>query len=264
VRKVIDMKRLTTIIVGLSACVAVARANQEPSAAGIVQKVLLADPWGLSGAEVSARALLIDKKGSQSEIAFGAKSKQHSPPLTKSILRFSAPSELAGAGFLQIQRSDGDDDRFLFLPELKRSRRVSGTLRSGAFMGTDFTFADLDRRDLRESSASLRGRETIGKYSCYVVDVVSKRDDSPYSHVEISVREDNFLPLRMKMYDHARVLFKTFEAQEVKRVSGAWFISKSKMLNHLQKHSTELVLEKIEVKSDFPDDEFTVRALEKS
>ena len=92
------------------------------SAAEIVANVLESDPWGLNGAEVTASAILTDKRGSKRTLSFVAASKRHDPPLSKSLVRFSAPPDLAGAGFLQIQRRDADDDRFLFLPALKRAR----------------------------------------------------------------------------------------------------------------------------------------------
>jgi hypothetical protein len=248
----------------LVAQLAVAHATaQIADADEILKRVLQSDPWGLSGAEVEARLTLTDKSGAKSTLVYSGKSLQYDPPLSKGIVRFSAPPDLAGAAFLQIQKKSGDDERFLYLPELKRSRRIAGSLRSGAFMGTDFSFADLDRRDLRDSGATLKGKETIAKWPCYVIDIKPKAADSEYSHVEMWVREDNFLPLRMKMYDRAQHHLKTFEAVETKRVSGSWFISKSRMVNHLQKHSTELSLEQIAVKPAFSEDEFSVRALEK-
>jgi hypothetical protein len=229
----------------------------------IVIRVLESDPWGLSGASVSAHATLTDKRGAKSDLAFVAKSKRYQPLLSKSVVRFSAPPDLAGAGFLQIQKSDGDDDRYLFLPDLKRSRRISGNLRGNSFMGTDFSFADLDRHDLRDSDSRLDGEEAVGQWPCYVVDVLPKRDDAQYSHLEMWIRKDNFLPLRMKMFDKAGVLSKTLEALEVRRVSGHWFISKSRMKDEQHDHTTELVLDDIDVVTDVSDDEFTVRALEK-
>ena len=234
-----------------------------PSPTEILGKVLASDPWGLTGAEVTASAVVTDKRGTKRALSFTAASKQHEPPLAKSIVRFSAPPDLAGAGFLQIQQKSGDDDRFLFLPALKRSRRISGNLRSSAFMGTDFSFADLDRRDLRDSESKQIGTEKIGSSTCYVVDVIPRRDDSQYSHVELWVRSDNFLTLRMKMYDKANVHVKTFEAQEIRRVKGSWFVSKSLMTDHKNSHSTLLVLQKIVVGAVIPDEEFTVRALER-
>jgi hypothetical protein len=241
----------------------VASADSSLSAPDIVGKVLDSDPWGLNGAAIVAHATLTDRRGAKSDLAFVSKSKRYDPPLSKSIVRFSAPPDLAGAGFLQVQKRDGDDDRYLFLPELKRSRRISGNLRANSFMGTDFSFADLDRRDMRESDSRLTGDEPIGRWPCYVVDVRPRREDAQYSHIATWVRKDNYLSLRTRMYDKAGALSKTFEALEVKRVSGHWFISKSRMQDVLHEHTTELVLDDIEVKSDIDDDEFTVRALER-
>lgn len=233
------------------------------SAGEVVQHVLDSDPWGLTKGEIKASAVLTDKRGTKRELAFVAAARRHDPPLSKSIVRFSAPPDLAGAGFLQIQHRDGDDDRYLFLPALKRSRRISGNLRGSTFMGTDFSFADLDRRDLRNSQARMIGREKVGSASCYVVDVIPRQGDSQYSHMELWVRADNFLTLRSKMYDKANVLMKTFEAREVRRVSGSWFVSKSMMTDHKHDHTTLLTLHSIMVDVDIPDEEFTVRALEK-
>lgn len=234
-----------------------------PSGAELVRSVLASDPWGLTGAEVKANVILTDKRGSKRALSFVAASKRYDPPLSKSIVRFSAPPDLAGAGFLQIQKKDGDDDRFLFLPALKRSRRISGNLRSSAFMGTDFTFADLDRRDLRDSDATVQGSEKLGSSSCYILNVVPRRDDTQYSHIELWVRKDNFLTLRMKMYDKANAQIKTFDAQEIRRISGNWFVSKSLMTDHRTGHTTLLALESIVVNAVIPDEEFSVRALER-
>lgn len=239
-----------------------ARSADAPSPADLVQKVLDNDPWGLSGATVKATITLTDRNGKQRKLSFTAHSRRHDPPFSKSIVRFTAPPDLAGAGFLQVQSRSADDDRFLFLPELKRSRRISGSLRSSSFMGTDFSFADLDRRDLREGTPSSKGEESIGNFPCHKVDVVPKRNDSPYSHLELWIRKDNFLPLKMMLFDKSDVAMKEFRSLEVRRVSGQWFISKSKMTNLRDKQVTDLDLEQIVVE-DVADDAFTVRELEK-
>lgn len=240
-----------------------AQAQSGPNANQILTRVLESDPLGLNGAEIRALVTLTDKRGSTRKLSFVAASKMHDPPLAKSIVRFSSPPDLAGAGFLQVQRRDGDDDRYLFLPALRRSRRISGSLRSSAFMGTDFSFADLDRRDLRDSDAKLLGTEQIGPATCYVIDVVPRRNDAQYSHIELWVRKDNFLTLRTKMYDKSNMHAKTFDAREIRRVSGNWFVSKSVMTDHKNKHTTQLELQSIVVNAALPDEDFTVRALEK-
>ena len=130
-------------------------------------------------------------------------------------------------------------------------------------MGTDFSFADLDRRDLRDSQARQLADEKIGAIACYVLDVVPRRDDAQYSHLELWVRKDSFLTLRTKMYDKSNMHTKTFGAREVRRVSGNWFISKSVMTDHKNHHSTSLELHNIVVNTQLPDEEFSVRALER-
>jgi outer membrane lipoprotein-sorting protein len=258
------MNTRSWIVVAVCLVAGPARADSTPSPETIMAHFLEWDPFGLSGASVSARAILTDKSGAKSELAFSERSKRLGPGIAESLVRFTAPPDLAGAGFLQIQKNDGDDDRSLYLPDLKRSRRISGSLRASAFMGTDLSYADLDRRDLRDSTATLTGSETIGKYDCFVVDAVPKRADSQYSHAELWIRKDNYVPLQMKFYDHSKTLLKVFTAFEVKRVSGQWFVSRSRMTNVQQNHTTDLTLEQISTTDPIADDEFTVRALEKS
>lgn len=259
-KKLAALSAVATFTVLLGAQVA---SGAGPSAQVVINKLVDADPWGMGGTTLKAHAKLTDKRGAVSELAFTARSRRHDAPFSKSMVRFTAPADLAGAGFLQIQNRSSDDDRFLFLPELKRSRRISGNLRGNSFMGTDFSFADLDRRDFRESTASSKGEEPIGKYPCFHISAAPSRSDSPYSRIEIWVRTDNYLPLKMEMYDHAKVHVKTFTAQEVRQVSGHWYITKSRMVDHAQSHTTELVIDTITPTNDIADDEFTVRNLEK-
>lgn len=257
-RKLMRALVLLAIPLGLTA-----GAPAGETADSIVAKLLDGDPWGMGGAELSARLTLKDKSGSTQSLAFSARSRKHDAPFAKSLVRFTAPADLAGAGFLQVQNRNGDDDRYLFLPEIKRARRISGNLRANSFMGTDFSFADMDRRDLREGKASLLPDELVGKFACYRLNLVPSRADSPYSRAELWVRKDNYLILRMELFDRAGVHLKSFSTQEVRRVDGHWYITKSLMVDNVHTHSTQLVVESILPKADIADDEFTIRQLEK-
>jgi hypothetical protein len=260
---IVRCARFAALLTSSTLLLAPAAQAGTPSAEEVVAHFLNADPWGLGGAVVSARATLKDKHGATSELSFSARSRRYSPPFAKTLVRFTAPADIAGSGFLQIQKPAGDDERFLFLPDLKRSRRISGNLRASSFMGTDFSFADLDRRDLRESNSQLKQEEAIGKYPCFHVDSKPTLPDSAYSHIESWLRTDNYLPLKMQMYDRGNVLMKTFSALEVRRVKGHWYITKSLMVDHTRSHETSLAIDSVEPSEDIADDEFTVRNLEK-
>jgi hypothetical protein len=242
------------------------RAFAEASpAAEILQKSIDVDPWGLAGAEVSAHLILRTGRGSEeSRMAFTMRSRRYEGLLTKLSLRFVAPSDLSGTSFLQIQKKRDDDDRFLFVPEMGRARRISSSSRGDSFLGTDFYFSDLDRRDLRDGEARLRGEEKIEQVGCFHLDILTRRSDSPYSHVEVWISKETFLPLKWLLYDRKGALKKVLVAEEEQRVNGRWFITRAKITNQKNAHSTELVLDRVLPRDDLPDDDFTVRALEKN
>jgi len=261
------MQRIAFVVIALATLVLAAsdaRADAAPTAAQIVEKVLESDPWGLSGAEVTARATLKDDQGRVKNLAFTARSRRYDGTLAKSIVRVTAPGDLAGVSFLQIQKKQGDDDRWLFLPELKRARRIAGGSRNSSFVGTDFTYADMDRRDIRDSNAKLLGEEKLASYDTWHLEIVPKGGDATYAKIEMWVRKDSFIPLKAKMFAKSGVHLKTLTVQEVKRISGRWFITRSLMDNHADRRSTDLVLDDVKPTDSIGDDEFTVRTLEKS
>jgi len=233
-----------------------------PTGKEVIAQTLTNNHWGFTAATVQASALLVDSRGRKSTLVFKGISRRWKGQLTKALVRFSAPPDLAGSGFLQIEQEDRDDDRFIYLPALKRSRRVAASQRSSAFMGTDFSYADLDRRDWRTGKITMGNDTMIGKFPCYHIVIIPTRADSPYSRHELDVRQDNWVPLKVQLYDQAKVLFKVLEAFQLRRVKGQWFISKSRMSNLRDRHTTTLTLDKIEPTDSIPDTAFTVQQLE--
>jgi hypothetical protein len=229
----------------------------------ILDRSLETDAWGGGDTEVQAHADIKPGHGAPRTLVFTARSRRYDPPLTKTLIRFTAPGSLKGTGLLQIQNKEGDDDRFLFLPELKRSRRIAGGARDSAFMGTDFSYADLDRKDLRHSRSKLLGEERLGKADCFHLEAVPVGAETVYARIELWVSKDNFIPLKLVMYNRAGAATKTLLAQELRRVSGRWFITRSLMTTAAEGSSTQLVLDKITLRPDLPDADFTVSNLEK-
>jgi hypothetical protein len=236
--------------------------DKGPDADTIVARAVEADPWGLAGAEVSARVTVTEKSGRTRALAFDAKSRRQAAPLSKSVITFRAPADVAGMKFLQIQHKDSDDERFLYTPELKRSRRIAGSTRGESFMGTDFSYADLDGRDLRAGKATRRADEVVAKLDCYHLDVVPQSSDSVYGRIELWVRKDNFVPIKWAMFDKRSALLKTLVARELVRKGDRWFITSSRMTDGASGRTTELVLDRIDRRDDIPAEAFSVRAIE--
>jgi hypothetical protein len=250
---------LTATLIGIASDASAAGEN----ASQIVEHMLDADPWGLSGAVVSAKATIKDDAGTTREIVFHTESRRYDGALTKSLVRVTAPADLAGVGLLQVQKRAGDDDRFLFLPELARARRIAGGARHGAFVGTDFSYADIDRHDLRNANAKLLGQEKLGPYDTWHLDLTPTASDAEYARVEMWVRIDGYVPLKTVMYAKSGAVQKLLTTKEVKRLSGRWFITSSRMENKADHRTTDLVLDQVTPSDTVADNEFTVRNLEK-
>ena len=248
---------LTLVFVGL------ARGEATPSAKEIIERMLESDPWSLSGAVVEATATVRDKSGSVRQVRFSARSRRHDGTLSKSIVRVTAPADLQGVGLLQDQKRNGDDERHLFLPDLKRARRIAGGSRSGSFVGTDFSYGDIDRNEIRDAEPVLVGVEKLGQYETYHLTLTSSAKDALYARSEMWVRKDNFVPLKYLMYARSGSLVKTLLTKEIKRIEGRWFITRSLMTSETDQRTTELVLDKVDPKAAVGDDELTVQALER-
>jgi hypothetical protein len=238
-------------------------AHSELSAQQIIDSMLESDPWGLSGAQVVGAATVKDQGGATKVVRFTTRSRRVGKNLSKSLVRITAPADLKGVGLLQIQNQGSDDERHLFLPDLKRARRIVGSSRSGSFVGTDFSYGDMDRKDIRDSRATLKGTEKLGKHECYHLEIVPTSKDALYARLESWVRTDNFVPLKTLMYGKSGALLKTQTTQEIQKISGRWFIMKSSMVSENEHRSTELVLEKVTVDDKIEDGEFTVQNLER-
>lgn len=257
------MRFLPFIIAIGSICVAGnVGADARLSAQQVVSKALDADAWGRDGVEAMARVTVTEKSGQKRELAFEAKSRRYAPPLAKSVLSFSAPADVAGMKFLLVQKNDGDDERTVYMPDLKRSRRVAAANRSEHFMGTDFTYADMDRKDVRNGTPELVADENIGKYPCYHLKVAATASDAPYKRVEVWVRKDNLVPLKWVMFDSGNAPMKTLVAKELQKHDGRWQITRSMMSDHQSGRTTEILIERV-ASREVPLETFTVQNLEK-
>jgi outer membrane lipoprotein-sorting protein len=122
----------------------------------------------------------------------------------------------------------------------------------------------MDRRDLRDADAKVVGEEKLGKYDVWRLVAKPRAKDAQYARIEIWVRQDNQVPLKWEMYSRSNTLVKTLVAEEIKRIEGRWFITRSLMTSHQDRRSTRLYLTNVVPKDDIPDDAFTVRNLEKN
>jgi hypothetical protein len=233
-----------------------------PSADEIARQTLEHDTFGFEGTQMKARLVLVEPDGKKQERGFEAISKKGDGNLIKSVIRFTAPANVAGTAFLMIQHRGAADEQYIYLSRMKTTRRIGGTgEREGSFMGSDFSYADLERKDLREAAYTRLADEPIGKDPCFQLQALPK-GQSTYSKVVMWVRQRDFIPLRVQMFDKQGQLQKTMFTRRINVVDGKPVIVETHTENAQTHHQTDLVVDEVQFKSDIPDAQFTPAALQ--
>jgi hypothetical protein len=188
---------------------------------------------------------------------------------TQMLIRFLSPADVKGSGYLSIEHSKTDESRYLYLPALKKSRRISAGEDSDNFMGSDFTYEDLDELDLDKFNFRLTGSEKVEDTDCYVVEVSpddATKKTSGYSKRVYFVNKETFVVHRIDFYDKRNTLFKNLTVKDIKPVYDnriyrpyIWV-----MQNLKTKHQTVLKFQYFKINEKIDDDLFTVRSLERT
>ncbi len=181
----------------------------------------------------------------------------------KKIMFFVAPADVKNTSFMNwsYDNSDKNDDQWIYLPALKRVKRISSDDKSDYFMGSDFTYDDLGDRKLDDDTHKLLKEETLEGKACYVVESTPKEEDYMYSKTVTWVMKDNFIGLQKMFYDEDGDLLKTLHMKKYEKISGVWIIEKMEMKNVQENHKTTMFLSNIKINSGVPDSKFTQRMM---
>lgn len=188
---------------------------------------------------------------------------------TKTIIIFTTPKDVAGVGYLMFEykeKPDGskkDSDNWLYMPALKKVRRISSSDSEGDFMGTDFTYEDMGDRALSKDTFTLLGEEDVDGVSCYKVEAVAKDSAEKNPRRILWIRKDNFLLAKGEYYDRQGALSRKLFCSDIEKIDGWWTTQKMLMQNVQKKHSTLIEMKNVSYNLNIDDSLFTVNALEK-
>lgn len=216
-----------------------------------------------AGVDMQARMILESARGEKRERRMQIRSRTDGG-LARTIIHFLAPPDVTGTKFLLLGNRDRQDDQYLYLPAMKRVRRIMGSQRNQSFMGSDFTYADLEGRDAAQATYAEKGEDTLAGQPCKWIEAKPKTtESSTYGKLELCIRTDTGVALQTKFYDRDGAHNKTATAQHVETIQKHLVITALRMetLGN-SRHSTTLLLDHVDFRDDFPPEEFTVRRLE--
>jgi Outer membrane lipoprotein-sorting protein len=180
---------------------------------------------------------------------------------SKAVLRFVAPAEVKGVALLIVNHPDRASDQWMWTPALQRERRIALQDRSTRFFGTDFSFEDLEERDVDQYDYRLVGDETIDGAPCWRIESTpSQKKISQYTKSEVWIRKDNYALAQVESYVKTEVVRRLTYSDFV-QAQGIWTGRRLEMTDLRRKSRTILTLEKLEYAVPLKDEDFTLQAL---
>ncbi len=178
------------------------------------------------------------------------------------LARFSAPAGVAGVAVLTIEGDPGQgDDVSLYLPKLKRVRKVAKNDRGKAFMDTDFAYADIASNGTRDEDLKRLADDKVEGRDCFVLEGQGD-ESSPYGAVRLFVDKQTYVPMKVDYADKAGKPFKRYRTLKLKAFKERVLAAESVMENLQTGSKTQMTVLKLD-DSTMGDDAFTERALER-
>ena len=171
----------------------------------------------------------------------------------KRIFRFTAPSSQAGIAVLSLP----DDVMYLYMPAFGKERRISSSVKSQNFAGTDFSYDDMEAKPYTEKY-NPKMLESEG--DVYVLELTPKSPKSAYSKLIVKIHKENFYPTIMEYYEKGKKKIKE-AAYKFIRIEPYWNAEEIFMTDFKKNHKTKMLMSDVIYDQGLTDDDFTVRKL---
>ncbi len=180
---------------------------------------------------------------------------------SKAILRFNAPAEVKGVALLIVNHTDRASDQWMWTPAIERDRRIATQDRATRFFGTDFSFEDLEERDVDQFDYKLVGDDAIEGAACWKIESKPKQSKtSQYTSSLVWVRKDNYVVARIEDYNKDQLIRRILYS-DIQQLDGIWTPRTVEVFDATRKSRTVLNLEKLQYNLPMKEEDFTLEAL---
>ena len=180
---------------------------------------------------------------------------------SKTVLRFTAPPEVKGVALLVVNHPDRSSDQWMWTPSIARERRIAIQDRATRFFGTDFTFEDLEERDVGQFDWKLLGEDAVDGALCWRIEGRPKEKKvSQYTSTLLWIRRDNYVGVRYENYKKDQ-LVRRLHLSDLERIQGIWTPRRWEMSDVARNSRTILRTENLQYNVPLKDEDFTLQAL---
>src|SRR5262245_61489770 len=180
---------------------------------------------------------------------------------SKSVLRFTAPAEVKGVALLVLNHPDRASDQWMWTPAIERDRRIALQDRSTRFFGTDFSFEDLEERDVNQYDYTSAGDDVVDGVQCWKIQSIPKEaKSSQYTRSILWVRKTDYAFARIENFIKDQIV-RRLSYSNIENVQGIWTARQLEMADLRKGSRTRLTLEKLEYNVPLNDGNFTLEAI---
>jgi hypothetical protein len=212
---------------------------------------------------------VVNRRGGERRRSLVIRLKKYPQDRNRTIVFFESPAEVKGVSFLQWADPHASDDQWLYLPAMKRVRKISGAARRESFVGTDFSYDDLavisqiTDWSNEDATATAAPAEELDGVACQTIDFKPTGKDLAYDRIRVWFRADDLVILKFEMFGTGDELEKVLTQTDIHMVGSIPTAQAMTMKNVRTGSYTEARFTTVKYDSGLADDEFTQRAMER-
>ena len=183
----------------------------------------------------------------------------------KSLVIFDRPRDVQGTAFLSYTHKTGTDDQWLYLPALKRVKRIASDNKSGPFMGSEFAYEDISSQEVEKYTYRYVGEEDLDGQAAFVVERFPVDEKSGYTKQIVWYDQTEYRVMKIEFYDRKAALLKTLVYRDYMQYLGQyWRSNEMEMVNHQTGKSTVLQWSDYQFQTGVDDRDFDQNSLKRS
>lgn len=183
----------------------------------------------------------------------------------KSLISFDRPRDIKGTCLLTYSYKHRDEDQWIYIPTLRRVKRISSANRSGPFVGSEFAYEDLVGQAVEKYTYRWVKDDTVDSVPSYVVERIPEYDGSGYARQLVWYDQNEYRILKIEFFDRKNDLLKTFTASGYKQyLEQYWRPDEMHMVNHQTGKTTTLVWSDYEFATGLEPNDFTTASLKRT
>jgi outer membrane lipoprotein-sorting protein len=188
--------------------------------------------------------------------------------INKTIMKFTAPADVKGTAILIYDYTNKDDDMWIYMPALRKTRRIISSEKGKSFMSSEFTNADMSKPNMNDFNYKILSSETYKGHSCWKIKNACKdediEDENGYSKKIVWIEKETYLCHKIEFYDLSGELHKIQSIEQYEKQSnGKYFAFYMKMENTQNGRESIMTINKFQIGSTLTESTFTPAMLEK-